>query len=532
MYKLLYTFPHTIQPIACLFVFLGFAATIARKLIRAGTASAMRVQTAECPEKTKMEIHNNFVGGEWKASRGGALFENENPAVRGSNLGNCQSSNAEDMNEALDVAADAFKTWRRKSVPERQQHIAEFLRLLKESRDELARIVTLENGKTIRESRAEVDSALVEGSYHLNQTASFYGHTGPGAFRDITTWVQYQPIGVVGVISPWNFPMNVMCRKTLPALLTGNTVVFKPASFTPWSGVFMAQLFERAGLPAGVFNCITGLGSSIGNVIVQDKRVRAISFTGSTEVGKKIQVKAAANLTRTQLELGGKNALIVMDDADLDKAVDAAITAGFSNAGQWCTSTSRVLMQRGIAKAFTEKLAARCAKMVVDDGLNEKTDMGPVAGPQQYEDICKAIQKARADGACMVAGGDTPNSAQGYFIRPTVFTEVRQDMAVFQDEIFGPVLAMCEFGTLDEALDLANNSIYGLSSAIYTSNLGAAKTYIEAIDAGLAHVNVHTGYKEPSMPFGGVKESGCGLPENSESGLEFFVDRKAVYLRS
>jgi alpha-ketoglutaric semialdehyde dehydrogenase len=476
------------------------------------------------------ETFKNFVGGRWKASRTGQTFENENPAATGSNLGFFQSSDADDVDEAIGEAERAFRTWRRTTVAERQQYVADFLRLLKQSREELARIVTLENGKTLRESRAEVDSALIEGNYHLTQVSAFYGHTGPGASRDITTWVQYEPLGVVGVISPWNFPMNVMCRKTLPALLTGNAVVFKPASFTPWSGVFMAGLFEQAGIPAGVFNCVTGLGSLIGNRIVEDPRVRAISFTGSTAVGKKIQAQAAANLTRTQLELGGKNALIVMADADLDATVDAAVTAGFSNAGQWCTSTSRILLQRAIAEPFLQRLIARCEKMSVGDGLLDTTDMGPVAGPQQFRDIRNAICRGQTDGARMVAGGDVA-AAQGYFIRPTVFTGVRCEMELFREEIFGPVLAVCEFDSIDEALGLANESIYGLSSAIYTTDIRAARRYIDGIEAGLAHVNVHTGYKEPSMPFGGVKQSGAGLPENSESGLEAFVDRKAVYLR-
>ncbi len=474
---------------------------------------------------------DNFIDGRWASSRTGETFANENPASKGSNLGFFPSSSPDDIDEAIGAAETAFRAWRSTPVPERQQHVSEFLRLLKTSREELARIVTLENGKTIRESRAEVDSALVEGTYHLNQTSAFYGHTGPGALRDITTWVQYQPLGVVGVISPWNFPMNVMCRKTLPALLTGNTVVFKPASFTPWSGVFMAGLFERAGLPKGVFNCVSGLGSSVGNRIVEAPRVRAISFTGSTEVGRKIQAKAAANLTRTQLELGGKNALIVMGDADLGAALEAAVTAGFANAGQWCTSTSRILLQRSIARSFLDTLIARCEAMTVGDGLLETTAMGPVAGPQQYQDIRSAICKAQTDGAQMIAGGDAGVPPDGYFIRPTVFTGVRPDMGIFREEIFGPVLAVSEFESLDEALEMANNSIYGLSSAIYTSDLRAAKHYIDSIEAGLAHVNVHTGYKEPSMPFGGVKQSGAGLPENSESGLEAFVDRKAVYLR-
>jgi alpha-ketoglutaric semialdehyde dehydrogenase len=478
----------------------------------------------------RVETFDNFIGGRWKPSRNGVTFANENPAVRGSNIALFQSSTIEDIREAIDAAQSAFNTWRRTPLATRQQYVAEFLRLLKESREELARIVTLENGKTIRESRAEVDSALVEGTYHLNQVSAFYGHIGPGAFQQISTWVEYQPLGVVGVISPWNFPMNVMSRKTLPALLTGNTVVFKPATFTPWSGIFMSQLLERSGLPAGVFNCVTGLGSSIGNAIVEDPRVRAITFTGSTEVGKKIMVRASTNLTRTQLELGGKNAIIVMDDADISEALSATTTAGFSNAGQWCTSTSRVLLHRSIAKTFLDALTSRCEKMIVGDGLSETVDMGPVAGPQQFEDISKAIQKAKSDGATLIAGVG-PADPKGYFIRPTVFTGVTTDMAVFRDEIFGPVLAVSVFNFLDEALALANNSIYGLSSAIFTKNLANAKQYIDCIEAGLAHVNVHTGYKEPAMPFGGVKQSGAGLPENGRSGLEFFVDQKAVYLR-
>jgi aldehyde dehydrogenase (NAD+) len=476
---------------------------------------------------------NNFVNGEWVPSRSGRTFANENPARKGSHLGDFQSSSADDVSQAIASADDAFRSWRRRSISERQQSVAEFLRLLKESREELSRIVTLENGKTIRESRAEVDSALVEGAYHLNQVATFAGRVGPGAFRNLSTWVQYEPVGVVGVISPWNFPMNVMCRKTLPALLTGNTVVFKPASFTPWSGVFMAGLFERAKLPAGVFNCVTGSGSTLGNSLVEDRRVRAISFTGSTAVGRQIHVKAAANLTRTQLELGGKNVLIVMHDADLPEAVDAAVTAGFSNAGQWCTSTSRILLQHTIAQSFLELLIRRCEDMIVGDGLEETTDMGPVAGSQQHHDISAAIRQAQADGARMVAGAAEPPKGipDGYFIRPTVFVDVTPEMALFQEEIFGPVLAVCEFDSLGEALELANNSVYGLSSAIFTRDLSAARSYIDGIEAGLAHVNIHTGYKEPSMPFGGVKCSGAGLPENSQSGLEFFVDRKAVYLR-
>jgi aldehyde dehydrogenase (NAD+) len=484
------------------------------------------------------QTFDNFIGGQWQPSRSATTFGNENPASKGSCLGLFQSSTTEDLADAVAAAGHALHHWRRRGVAERQQRIAEFLRLLEQSREELARIVTLENGKTLRESRAEVDSALAEGRFHLHRVSAFYGHTGPAGSDGTAAWFQYEPVGVAGVISPWNFPVNVMCRKALPALLTGNTVVFKPASFTPWSAVFMSGLFERAGVPPGVFNCVTGPGSSIGHALVQDPRVRAVSFTGSTVVGRQIQAMAASHLTRTQLELGGKNALIVMDDADVQAAVEAAVTAGFSNAGQWCTSTSRVLLHHAIAAPFLEKLVARADRMVVGDGLLDTTDMGPVAGPQQYEAVRAAIRQAQADGACLVAGGERSAGASGaglpptgYFIRPTVLTRVASHMAVFREEVFGPVLAVCEFASLDEALAMANDSMYGLSSAIFTRSLDVARRYIDGIEAGLVHVNVHTGYKEPSMPFGGVKQSGAGLPENGESGLQFFVDRKAVYVR-
>jgi aldehyde dehydrogenase (NAD+) len=479
------------------------------------------------------ETFNNLIDGQWKPSAGGATVEDENPAARGSVLGHFQFSSVEDVREAVSAAEEAFRTWRRTTVPQRQQLIADFLGLLKTTREDLARIVTSENGKTIRESRAEVDSALMEGRYHVESIAAFHGYASPRVSAGIDASVHFQPVGVVGIISPWNFPMNVMCRKTIPALLAGNTVVFKPASFTPWSGVFMARLFERVGLPRGVFNCVTGAGSLLGDAIVTDPRVRAVSFTGSTDVGRTIQAKAAVNLTRTQLELGGKNALIVMNDADIAAAVDASMLAGFSNAGQWCTSTSRLVLHRAVAQPFLQELVARCDRLSVGDGLLDTTDMGPVAGDKQYRDVSAAIQTAHDEGATCVTGGVplAPHNAKGYFVRPTVFVNVTPEMSVWREEVFGPVLAVREFETIDEAIAIANDSKYGLSSALFTKNLGNARTYIEGIEAGLAHVNVHTGYKEPSLPFGGIKLSGAGLPENGTTGLEFFLDRKAVYVK-
>ncbi|HXW15545.1 MAG TPA: aldehyde dehydrogenase family protein [Terriglobia bacterium] len=483
--------------------------------------------------KSTSEALKNYISGKWVSASQGATFDDENPARKGSVLARFQSSSPQDMTSAVDAATESFRHWRRTSVEERQQHGARFIHLLREMQDELASIVTRENGKTLREARAEVQSALVEGTHHVYQTSTFYGHTLPTGTIGQTGWVQYHPLGVVGIISPWNFPVNVMCRKALPALMTGNTVVFKPATFTPWSAVFMAQLFAEAGFAPGAFNCVTGLGSAVGNALVEDPRVRAISFTGSTDVGKRIHQRAAKNLTRTQLELGGKNALIIMDDADLPAALEAALTAGFACAGQWCTSTSRILIQKKVHARFIDMLVARCEQMVVGDPLDEGTSMGPVAGPDQFRNILEAIDRAKSEGARMVAGGAATGKLgeTGYFIRPTVFADVQPEMSVFRDEIFGPVLALSTFDSLEEALRLANDSCYALSSGIFTKDIVAAQKYIAEIEAGLAHVNSHTGFKHPALPFGGWKESGFGLPENSKSGLEFFVNRKAVYIK-
>ena len=336
-------------------------------------------------EKEKVETFKNFVNGKWKASRNGATFENENPASRGSNIALFQSSTPDDVREAIDVADNAFRSWRRTPLPERQNYIAEFLRLLKESREELARIVTLENGKTIKESRAEVDSALVEGSYHLNQVAAFLGPFRPGRVP------RYLDLGSIPAARRRRHHQSVELPDERHEPEDAAGVADRQHGCLQAGDVHavVRRLHGAALRTRGLARRASSIASPgwvrrIGNVIVEDPRVRAISFTGSTEVGKKIQVKGSANLTRMQLELGGKNALIVMDDADIGEAVGAAVTAGFSNGGQWCTSTSRVLLHRDIAKPFLEALTARCEKMNVGDGLPETTDMGPVAGPQQF----------------------------------------------------------------------------------------------------------------------------------------------------
>ena len=475
----------------------------------------------------------NYVANAWVDSSTGRTFEDENPAPKRSVLGRFQDSGPADVSMAVGAAVAAFPLWSRTDVGDRQACASRFISFLRQSREEIAGIVSRENGKTLSEARAEIDSACAEGEYHIHQVSCLYGHGIPMGTRAYMGWSQYHPLGVAGIITPWNFPVNVICRKAIPAILTGNTVVVKPARFTPWSGVFLSGLFERAGFPAGVFNCLTGAGARIGDSLVDDPRVQAISFTGSTDVGRRIQERAAPQLKRTQLELGGKNALIVMDDADLDLAVSAAMDAGFACAGQWCTSTSRVLVQDGALRALTSRLVDRCEAMHLGDPLDPFTDMGPVAGPEQYQRIGDAIEEAAADGARLVTGGVCTGDLgeRGYFVRPTVFTDVDPRMSIFHREIFGPVLALVSFAGLDDALDLANNSSYGLSSALFTRDVATAHRYVDEIEAGLAHVNMNSGFKDPSLPFGGWKQSGFGQPENDRTGLEFFLNRKAVYFR-
>jgi aldehyde dehydrogenase (NAD+) len=475
-----------------------------------------------------METYRNFIGGAWRTAEAGGVYDDENPAVRGSCLARFADSTPADMAAAIGAAAAAFAGWRATPLTERQTVVRRWLELLAAQREEIARIISQENGKTIREARAEITSAIAEADHHVTVAAAVLADRPVSAPPGCAGWTRFEPLGVVGVITPWNFPLNVVGRKAIPALLAGNGVVFKPAPYTPWTAVRVAELFERSGLPAGVFNCVTGGDAALGRALVADARVAAVSFTGSTVVGRQIQAAAAAHLARTQLELGGKNALIVMADADLDRVVEWIMAAAFACAGQWCTSTSRVLAQRAVYAPLLDRLRERCERMRVGDPLAEETELGPVAGAAQFARVVAAIATAEREGARRVTGGPVAGAA-GYFVRPTVFAEVAPRMALFREEVFGPVLAVTPVADVEEALALANDSEYGLSSALATRDAAVAERYVREIETGLAHVNLHTGVKWPALPFGGWKQSGAGLPENGTTGLEFFLRTKAVY---
>ena len=475
----------------------------------------------------------NYIDGIWKAAAGERTFKQRNPADLSEVTGQYADSAPEDALEAIAAAQKAFPPWRALPPQQRQSILKEALRLITARRSQTALLLTRENGKTLAEAEAEIDSAIKEMDFQIAEGMRMCGKTIPVEMDGVLAYSAREPRGVASVITPWNFPFSVSARKCIPALMAGNTIVFKPASLTPGVGLEFTRALHDAGIPKGVLNCITGSGGKLGSFIVKDPRVKAISFTGSTAVGKVVQEQAAANLTPCQLELGGKNPTVVLDDADIDQAVEAIIKAAFACAGQWCTSTSRVIAMRGIAPLLVERLFAELEKIRVGAGDNPRTDMGPVCGIAQKQAVMAYIQKGIAQGAVLKRGMETQDmgSSQNCFIAPVIFTQVTPEMEIAQEEIFGPVLSVLTVETFQEAVEIANNVRYGLSSSIFTGNLEKALTFMERTDVGLAHVNLMSSYKEPQLEFGGIKESGFGLPEGGANGIQFFTENKVCYVK-
>ena len=476
----------------------------------------------------------NFIGGEWRPAASGRRFEQRNPAFLHEVTGTFADSDAAEVDSSVAAAQRAFPAWRALSPLKRKAYLDRALHAMIARRDEIAAILTRENGKALREARGEVDSAIKEMDYQIAEGVRLCGQTVPVEVEGTLAYSTREAFGPVALVTPWNFPFNVPCRKATPALMGGNTVVLKPASLTPRTGLLFAELLAASGLPPGVINCVTGSGGTVGNALVGDARIKAISFTGSTPVGKSIQLAAARNLTPTQLELGGKNPAIVLPDADLDLAVAEIVKGAFACSGQWCTSTSRVIVLEETAAELTERLVAAARAIVVRDGATEDCGMGPVCGAKQKVDILDYIAKGRAEGARLLTGGGAlagEDYDHGCFIAPTVFDRVTPEMAIAREEIFGPVLVIMAVRSFEEAVDVANGVAYGLSSSIFTNDLKRALTYMERAEVGLAHVNLMSALKEPQLPFGGVKESGAGLPEAGSSGIEFFTHHKVCYVK-
>lgn len=481
-----------------------------------------------------MTTHKNYINGQWLNSSCGQEYEQRNPADLTQVTGVWPKSTVADVDDAVKAAQRAFEQWKNLTVYQRAEYLRKALALMQERIDSIARIITTENGKTISESKAEINSAIKEMDYQINEGIRLGGKIMPSERDGVLAYSIRVPLGVVAVISPWNFPFNVPARKITPALITGNTCILKPANLTPGVGAEFIKLFDDAGLPAGVLNFLTGSGAVIGNALVKSKTVKAITFTGSTEVGMGIHKAAADNLTRTQLEMGGKNPIVVLADADIEKAADAAVLAAYACAGQWCTSTSRAIVEKDIYDDFVKLVLEKVRKIRVGKRTDPSTTMGPVCGKSQLEGILEGIKKGKAEGAKLIIGGNqikTKDLADGCFVEPTIFTDVTPDMFIAQEEIFGPVLSIIKAKDFEDAIKIANNVKFGLSSSIYTNDLQKALTFVERTDVGLTHVNIPTAVKEPQLSFGGVKLSGCGIPEAGYTGVEFFTEHKVAYIK-
>lgn len=473
----------------------------------------------------------NLIGGEWTRSRSAQTFDSGNPADRQDVVGQFQASVAEDGQAAVDAAAQAFARWRAKSVSARAQPIMQAAAWLESHVEMLALELTREQGKSLAQSRDEVLRSAEVMRYYAIEAQSLTGETFPSGDPGMSVYTLREPLGVVTIITPWNFPLSIPVRKIIPALITGNTVVFKPSSETPLVGYRLTQALVESGLPPGVLNFITGAAASIGPAITEPATVRAISFTGSTAAGEQIH-RAVGLTTRTQMELGGKNPVIVMEDADLDQAVDITVKGAFALAGQACTGTSRVLVVASVREAFTEKLLARVRALKVGPGTQPGMDLGPLASQKQLDTVLRYVEIGKKE-ATHLLGGERLTGAgfdEGFYVSPAVFTDVTADMRICREEIFGPVIALVSVSDYGSAIACANDTDYGLSAAIVTCNPRYMHDFERDIEAGTVKINRTTTGNVINAPFGGLKRSSTStFRESGRVGLEFYTQIKTVY---
>jgi alpha-ketoglutaric semialdehyde dehydrogenase len=478
-------------------------------------------------------LYKNFIGGQWVESSSGQTFNSLNPANRDEIIGVFQRSNRDDVVSAIDAAAAAFRSWSHTPAPQRAEIILRVGLLLEERKEELGRLVTCEMGKVLDEGKGDVQEGIDMAKYIAGEGRRMFGETVPSELRDKFAMLVRQPIGVVGLITPWNFPFAIPTWKTFPALLCGNTVVFKPAEDTPACATALVELFEEAGLPPGVLNLVTGYGPEAGAPIVDDARVRMISFTGSSVVGREVASKGGHGLKKIMLELGGKNAQIVMPDANLDLALEGVLWGAFGTTGQRCTATSRLIVHEAIADEFTDRLIARARDLKIGFGLDPEVEVGPLINEQQLHTVSEYTEVGKKEGATLALGGEVLTDgdlAHGYFYSPTVFTDVNFRMRIAQEEIFGPTLSVIRVSSYEEAVMVANSTQYGLSSSIYTQDVNLAFRAVEDLEAGITYVNAPTIGAEIQLPFGGVKATGNGHREAGTSAIREFSEIKSVYV--
>ncbi|QHJ70117.1 alpha-ketoglutaric semialdehyde dehydrogenase GucD [Planococcus halotolerans] len=484
---------------------------------------------------TEAKTYLNYINGEWSASDTGKTSESFNPSNKNEVLGSFQLSSANDLDQAVKAAKDAQKPWRNLSGTARGEFLFKVANVLESKVEYVAEAMTKEMGKTFAEAKGETMRGVAILRYYAGEGMRPVGDVIPSSDSEALMFTTRTPLGVVGVITPWNFPVAIPIWKMAPALIYGNSVVLKPASDTAVTAARVVECFDEAGLPAGVINMVTGSGSVIGQGLAEHPGVDGITFTGSNAVGKQIGRAALDRGIKYQLEMGGKNPVIVADDADLDLAVDATISGGLKSTGQKCTATSRVIVQSGVYEEFREKLVKKVAEITVGNGMEGSSWMGPVASENQLDNVLSYIEKGKSEGAELLHGGNrlTENGlGDGYFVEPTVFDNVTAGMTIAREEIFGPVLALMKVETMEEAIALANDSDYGLSASIFTTNIGNMLEFIKDMEAGLVRVNAESAGVELQAPFGGMKQSSSHSREQGQAAIEFFTSIKTIFVKN
>src|SRR5580658_3530100 len=470
------------------------------------------------------KLFKNYINGEWVEARSGKAIENRNPANTDELIGMFPASSSEDVEAAIAAAHAAYKTWRLVPAPKRAEILFHAAEILVARKEDYSREMTREMGKVLAETRGDVQEAIDMTYLMAGEGRRQFGHTAPSELPNKFAMAVRSPIGVAGLITPWNFPMAIPSWKAMPALICGNTVVLKPAEDTPLSTYNLTQVLAEAGLPPGVLNVVFGYGPEAGGPILNHADVDLVSFTGSTEVGRIVSVACAPTFKKCHLEMGGKNIIIVMDDANLDLAIEGAVWGGFGTTGQRCTAASRVAVQKGVYREFVEKFVARVKAMKVGDGLDAATQMGPCINEQQLQTVIKYVGIGSGEGAKLAAGGhrlETGSHAKGWFHEPTVFTDCNAKMRICQEEIFGPVVAVMPFDTFDDPIAIANGVQYGLSASIYTRNVNQAFRAQRDLETGIVYINAPTIGAETHLPFGCFLNSGSGHREAGVVALDF-----------
>jgi alpha-ketoglutaric semialdehyde dehydrogenase len=479
------------------------------------------------------KVYKNFIRGEWVESATGQVFENLNPANRHELLGQFQQSDCRDVDHAVSAAKEAYRTWRLVPAPKRGEILFRAGSTLRERKEALAEQMTREMGKVMEETRGDVQEALDMTFYMAGEGRRQFGQTTPSELQNKFCMTVRGSIGVCGLITPWNFPMAIPSWKIMPALICGNTVVLKPAEDTPLSSYNLVQILEEAGVPPGVVNMVTGFGPEAGSPLVGHKDVRVVSFTGSTEVGREVAKSTAGSFKHVGLEMGGKNAILVMDDANLELAVDGAVWGGFGTSGQRCTAASRIVVHKEVYREFTDKLVARARALKVGNGLDPTVQMGPIINETQLKAIDNYVQIGKREGAQLLCGGERLTGGEydcGYFYAPTVFGDCAPGMRIGQEEIFGPVVSVIPVDDLDQAIEVGNGVVYGLSSAIYTQDVNTAFRAMRDLETGIVYVNASTIGAETHLPFGGIKQTGNGHREAAVAALDFYTEWKTIYI--